>query len=412
VRLVDLRSQRPGVRGDAAALLALLFGRTSPAVTDDETLFSIAQEIIGTGRPHLCLLDSAELLAGETASTLRKFLSQIYRLVQDAGRIDLRLTFIVASRRDDQWKGVSPAPRLSPLPLTEFNADVVRQALHDLSAEMGRTFSQAEFRNNATRVYGLTEGLPALLVRCLQWIRTKEWVGMDRLESQRLFEDLADPYIRQELLTPASLLPAGQGDVDQPLHALEQAYQVLAPYRLFTQSHLRHHRAADPGFRTALDAAGWTITDLWEAIGGTALLRRPLTEPWQEIHAAIRRLLYRYFYKTDEHRAQANDEAREFVEIWADKQIGTEQVVCMVECVWHEAVALGLREPAEMRQRLTESAKKLSGALRESSAFTLPELRAFAVERMRNDEELQEAVGNIDGLFGRLVEIVARPEEP
>ena len=142
-------------------------------------------------------------------------MSQIYGLVRDTGRKELRLAFIVASRRDSEWKGVTPVPRLSVLPLTEFNADVVQQAVSDLSAEVGRAFSSTELTNNAVRVHRLTEGLPALLVRCLQWIRAQEWLGMDRLETQELFEELADPYIQQELLTPTSLLPSGQGETGE-----------------------------------------------------------------------------------------------------------------------------------------------------------------------------------------------------
>ena len=409
VRLADLRSQPPDVRGDAAALLALLFGRSSPAPIGQDTFLSIAQEILRSGQPHLCLLDNAELLDEETAGTLRECLSQIYRLVHDRGRRNLRLAFIVASRRDDEWKGVTPAPRLSPLALTEFNPVVVQQALHDLSAEMDTSFTPAQFRNYATRVHHLTEGLPALLVRCLQWIRAEEWLGMDRLETQELFEALTDPYIRQDLLAQMSLLPAGQERAGERLHALEEAFRVLAPYRLFTHSHLNHHLEIDPDFRSALGAAGWSMADLWAAINETALLRRPLNEPWQEISAAIRRLLYRYFYRSDEQRAEAHTEARRFVEIWADKQAGTEQVVGLVECLWHEAIVLGLRRPAEMEQSLTESARALSGGLEPSPAFTLSELRAFATQRMRNDEELQEAVGGVGGLFSRLVEVVARP---
>jgi hypothetical protein len=174
------------------------------------------------------------------------------------------------------------------------------------------------------------------------------------------------------------------------LHVLESAYRILVPYRLFTQSHLRYYLERDPGFKDALENLGWSMADLWRAISGTELLSRPLNEPWQEIHAAIRRLLYRYFYRTDEQRAEAHNEAREFVKIWAEKQVGTEQVVGLVECLWHEAIAQGLREPSEMERSLTESARELSLALRPSSAYTVEELRAYAAQRMRNDEELEE----------------------
>jgi hypothetical protein len=411
IRSVDIRMNPPGVRSDVAALLELLFEHTS-SEADEETLFSIAQAIIRTGRPHLCMLDSAELLAEETVSSLRESLSQIYHLVQDAGVSGLRLAFIVASRRDDDWKGVTPPPRLAPLPLTEFHTDVVEQALHDLADEMGLQIPAWRIRENAIPVYRLTEGLPALLVRCLQWIRTNQWVAMERrLEDPRRFEELAVPYIQHELLTSASLLPASQADSHAQMQALIQSYRVLTLYRLFTQSHLRHYLESDDKFRATLAAAGWVLQDLWRAIGETALLRRPLNEPWQEIHAAIRRLLYRYFYRTDSEREQAHSEARLFVELWSDGQVGTEQVIGMVECLWHESVAVGPRNSAEMERRLTESARKLSGSLRESSAFTLPELRAFVGERMTYDEELREAVSGVGGLFGRLIDIVERPVE-
>jgi TIR domain len=410
-RLVDLRAQPPDVRSDAAALLARLFGLTAPATIGRETLRSIAREISRNGKPHLCLLDSADLLDKQTAATLRSCLSQIYRLVQDAGKTGVRLALIVASRREDEWRGVTPDPRLSPLPLTEFKADVVQQALHDLAVETQRTFSptSTEFRKNAALVHRLTEGLPALLVLCLQWIQAEEWLGMERLESQELFEELTDPYIREGLLTRDSLLPESQGQADEPLHALEQAYRILAPYRLFTQSHLRHHFESDLAFSTALTGQRWSMADLWRAISGTALLSRPLNEPWQEIHPAIRRLLHRHYYKSNEQRAEAHSEARKFVEIWADKQAGKEQVIGLVECLWHEATVLRLRNRAEMEQRLSESARTLSKALAASSAYTLDELRDYASERMRNDEELEEAVSNVDGLFARLINIVVTP---
>jgi hypothetical protein len=403
VKLVDLRSQPPEIYGDAAALLTLLFGRAAPAAIDEATLRNLAQEISRSGRPHLCLLDSAELLTEEAARTVRACLSQIYRFVQDTHKDGVRLTFIVASRRDDEWRGVTPAPRLSPLPLTEFTVDVVQQALHDLSAEMEVSFPAAELTRTAIRIHRLTEGVPSLLTRCLQWVRAEQWLAMDRLETQESFEQLTGSYIQQELFTSASLVPAGQKQTDEVLRVLMHAYRALTPYRLFTQSHLRHHIDSDPVFRTYLEAAGWDMADLWSAINDTSLLRRPLSEPWQEIHAAIRRLLYRYFYKSDDQRRAAHSAARRFMAMWADGQVGTEQVVGLVECLWHEANLVSLDSSSEARQELVESARSLFRYLGESPAYTLDELRAFAVQRLRNDEEFQETVSASEGLFDRLV---------
>jgi hypothetical protein len=414
IRQADLRAEPPALRSDAAALLGRLFDRTPPPGSADDVVQDIALEIRRSRKPHLCLLDGAELLDKETAVTLRSYLSQIYHLVQEPGRNGVRLALIVASRRENDWRGVTPDPRLSPLSLTEFKVDVVQQALHELSEEMELTFAAVEQRKNAALVHRLTEGLPAVLVPCLQWIQAQEWLLMNRLESQQLFEKLAAPYIRDGLLTQRSLFLEGHEPADEALSTLEQAYRILAPYRLFTQSHLRYFLKSDPAFGSALNSAQWRMEDLWKAISGTALLTRPLDEPWQEIHPAIRRLLYRYYYNSPEQRAAAHSEARKFVEIWAESQSGKEQVIGLVECLWHEAIVLRLQSSAEMRQsemrqRLCQSAATLSRALKPSPAYTVEELRDYAADRMTSDEELQEAVSDVDSLFASLVEIVVTP---
>jgi hypothetical protein len=152
------------------------------------------------------------------------------------------------------------------------------------------------------------------------------------------------------------------------------------------------------------------MEDLWKAISNTALLSQPLNEPWQEIHSAIRRLLYRYHYKSEEERAEAHSAARRFVEVWADRQVGTEQVVGLVECLWHEASALRLTESSRVEEALSESARKLSQALTPSSAYTVEELRGYAAARMRNDEEFGEALRDFPSLFNRLIAIILAPE--
>jgi transcriptional regulator with XRE-family HTH domain len=410
-RLVDLRQQPPAVRGDVEALVSALFGRESPITSEPESLRSIALEIIRSGRPHLCLLDGAELLEEQTISTLRWCLSEIYHLIHSAGNTRVRLALIAASRWDDKWRGVTPDPRLSLLPLDEFKVGVVQDALHDLAGQMGRVYSDAEIRQKAVLVHHVTEGLPALLAPFLEWIRDEEWLDVERLEDQQVFEERAGSYIHAGLLSQASLLPWKEGDADKPLHALGETFRILAPYRLFTQSHLRHHLVSDPRFQRIVDDAEWSLADLWTAVSGTALLRRPLDEPWQEIHAAVRRLLYHYYYKSDEQRAEAQHEARKFIEAWADRQSGKEQVVGLVECLWHEAAALRISRSAEITEALIESARKLSQALRASAAYTVTELRAYAAERMSNDEEFQESVGQVAGLANRLAEIIVRPGE-
>jgi hypothetical protein len=410
-RRVDLREHSDDVRADAATILMHLFDLRPPVRLEDETFRGIAQGILAQGKPHLCLLDSAELLGDETTATLRSALSQIYKLVQRPGNNQVRLGVIVAGRRDAPWRGVTPSPRISPLPLTEFTVDVIKDALDDLAHDMGSNgLGLKELQDNALLVHRLTEGLPALLVPCLRWIQREQWLGMERLASLEPFERLAQPYIHDSLLSRDSLLPSG-GDPDgDRQRALRQGLRVLTPYRLFTQSHLRHHIGTDSRFRGAFDDTEWSMEDLWDSISHTALLERPLDEPWQQIQRAIRRLLCRYFYKSDEQRADAHRKARVFAEIWSDGQNGKEQAIGLVECLWHEAAALKFSHSATLQQELPESARTLALSLRPSSAYTAAELREYAVNRMQNDDEFEDTLSEFPGLFSRLVRIVAQPE--
>jgi hypothetical protein len=411
-KLVDLREPPAGRRRDTRSLLARLF---EPLIGDEQaTPRIIAREICRNRRSYLCLLDSAELLAGETVRELRADLGTIYRYVQEARNSDVRLAFVVATRHEQGWRGVTPDPRLSVLPLTEFKIDVVLQALSDLAIAMGRTFSLPELQVNAGRIYNLSEGLPALLVPCLDWIRREEWLEPDRLETGELFAEIAHPYIRDRLLSPDSLYPeTDEGPhpepPGEPLRTLEHAFRLLAPYRLFTQSHLRFHVGADRVFAMDVESLDWSVENMWVAISGSALLRRPLDEPWQEIYPAIRRLLYRYFYRSVEDQALAHHEARKFVEVWADRQAGKEQVIGMLESLWHEACEVVLSQAAEPAERLSDSARTLSLALRPSEAYTVTELRAFAADRLGNDEEFRRVLDANTGLFSRLSSIVRTP---
>jgi hypothetical protein len=410
-RLVDVRELPLDARGDAAILLEKLFGLPSPLTTGSKSLRDIAQLIGVGGTRYLCLLDGADLLEEETAKTLRSCLAQIHRGLTEAGGSDVRLGFVVASRREAEWRGIAPAPRIASLSLTEFKVEVVRDALDDLASRMGHRVSPAELQQNAMRVHELSEGLPALLVACLQWIKRQAWLDMKRLERQEVFEELAKPYIERDLLSADSLLPWGGRNLRAAQDVLKHAFRILSRYRVITLSHLRHHLESDPDFRAALGRAAWSIEQLWEAIGATALLVRPLPEPWQEIYPPIRRILYRYHCRSQPQRVAAHREARRFVELWADKQTGKEQVTALVECLWHEANMLRSKRRGALVEELSNSAEYRSQTLRPSPAYTVAELRAYAVQRMQDDEELQQAFGHVPGLFDKIVSIVASPQE-
>lgn len=415
-RLVDLHDQPAEMRGDADTLLTLLFG--SLTGSQQASPRTIARGISRNRRPYLCLVDSAELLAEETASALRERLGHIYRFVRSAGNPDVRLAVVVASRRTKEWRGVAPEPRLSILSLSEFTSDIVEQTLHDLAVAMDRSeFNSAYFEQNGGRIHRLGEGLPALVVPCLRWVREQEWIGMEGLESPDLFIRIAEPYIQDRLLSHDSLYPETsapprrrwRGQPGEVLYALAEAFRLLVPYRLFTQAHLRHSALSDRAFAEALDGLAWSVEDMWDAILRAALLKRPLDELWQEIPSAIRRLLYRYFYQSDEDRIRAHDDARKFVEVWATQQAGKEQVIGVVESLWHEAMELRLSGPHDMGERLLDSARRQSRNLKISEAYSISEVQDFAVSRLMDDEEFRQTVDNVPRLFDQIVKTFREP---
>lgn len=407
-RLVDLRQQPSGMRDDAAAILAVLFDQATPMTTDRAALRRCARAVTEREASHLCLLDSAELLTEGTAKTLRSCLAQIYDLIRGTGDIDVRLGFVVASRHGDVWRGVTPSPRLSMLSLTEFDVHIVEQALLALASKRP---SPATLRRFAAQVHSFSEGLPALLVRCLHWIRRERWMDMDRIETPGLFTELAHPYIKEVLLSATGLFPSGEESQAEALRALDLAFRALAPYRFFTQSHLRDHLDTDQEFSRVLTYVGWSLEDLWAAISATALLRRPLDEPWQEILPAIRRLLYRYYYETVEQQVDAHRRACAFVGAWAAKQPGKEQVVGMAECLWHTAEMLRLAHSDELDRTLSDLAAELSLALNPSDAYVASELQSYAVEHLAEDEEFQKSIEGVSGLLERIIEIIESPQQ-
>lgn len=421
VRLLDLRDHPLDLRVDPVRLLGELLDLDAaliPAMppmpllrqsgpASDVAVRAIAAEISRRNRPQLYLLDSADLLEPACARRFRSLLTSIYHLVQRAGNRRCRLSVVIGSRRQQEWKGLDrnaePGVRFHPIALTEFGVDVVRQALVDLAGD--RQIGAPQLWECAERLHRLSEGLPALLVRGLHWIETTQFLQLEESDAEATFDVVARPYIRDHLLSVGSLLPFGGERLAEKKALLERALRVLVTYRLFTQSHLRYHVEADPGFGRALAEVGWTISALWGAVSGTALLRRPLEELWHEIHPPIRRLLYRYYHDTDEARAAAHGSARRFYEGWTEKNAGHEQGVVLVECLWHEASRM-VAERTGMNGSLPGIAADLASTFVTSRMYEQTEFSDFIAERMRGDEEFQVALRDVDGLFEQVVESV------
>jgi hypothetical protein len=356
------------------------------------------------GRHHLCLLDSAELLSEDTALSLLSAVTEVSRLVLQGNRKNVRVAFVAGSRRDDEWRRAAGRPRLSLLPLSEFKLGVVAEALSDLADQMGLPYSAAELWGYAELVHHVSEGLPALLARCLLWIEEEQWIGMDRLGRQDEFARLVTNYVKQELLGPDNLFRTRRTDSTER-HVVEMVLRGLVPYRLFMEKHVSDYIRGEPWLSALLDTPDWSEKRLFGAIRSLALLSRPQVQPWQEVQGGIRRLLFRYFYTSPDDRAAAHSQARTLMQSWTAERAGRDQVTGLLECLWHQAAELRCRGSADAAGVLRESAAALVSSLH-LSGYSDNEARRFAVELMENDEELQDTVAHIPGLFDELVRIV------
>jgi hypothetical protein len=415
VKLIDLRDELLDSRTDASRLLSRFFDLKFDA--SESPSVQIAAKISGSGQPWLCLLDSTELLQPPTDIHLRQHFSEIYARLGEAEAANVRLAFVAASRRPHKgWKGISPKPQFAHLPLTHFKAIVVESALRAIAARGPHTFGNSWYRENADRLRGVTEGLPALLVDYMQWIEDQAFIEPERVEERAVFDQLAQPYVSKTLLSVHSLLPSGGDQLAERRNVLEKALLALSPYRLFTQSHLKQIVNENHDLKVALTDLNWTISKLWQTIGDTYLME-PIEEPWRKIYPAIRRLLFRYHYGTTDARAKAHEVAGKFYQGWWNNvPAGMEQGVVLVERLWHQAEYLqlsGLPDAAQALVQFTDNLfeSQFTDNLFESVippyGYSKEELLDFIEEQMRNDEELQETFAGIDeDLFEKLLQVV------
>jgi hypothetical protein len=407
--VVDVRDLEDPVAGEPASLLARFFPQELGDASEPGIAERVAKAIVADGRSHLCLLDSAELLNEQVVAGVRKYFSEIYQLTGGwAGDVGAgRVALVVASRLDVGWKGVAPAPRFRLLPLTAFTKDDIGEALLGLAGRAGEDLSRSEYEQAVAWLGGLSAGVPELLTSCLRRIQEKHWHQLGLLADDGMFRELGSRFVEGRLLSSASLLPPGLSDrVGQRRQVVEDALRLIAPYRIFTQSHLRQHLEPGSSLGHGLTSVNWSLDDLWNALTGSALLGRPQKEPWQVIQPTIRKLLFPYFYETDELRVAAQLQALAFDRTWSQGQIGSDQVVGLAECIWHEASVLCISDPRRLESGLIESANALIGTLRPTEIYSVDDLRQLLAAQLRDDPDLRDLLSGATDAFDKLIHTV------
>jgi hypothetical protein len=409
VHRMDLRRESVELRRDPVRLVAALL-QVGDAWDDleEDSLRSMAVEISRRDESVLFILDSAELLTPVCAASARYALTTVHRLVRRTGWGE-RIGLVIGTRRHDEWRGLGydarSGQRFEALRLTEFGLDIMHQALLDLPLQFG-----AEERwGHAERLHHLSEGLPALLVKSVQWAQETAFLQMDRIDGPAAFDAVARDYIQDDLLSAASLLPMGGPRPAEALRVLRMMLRVLSTYRLYTQSHLKFHLDADPALAEALRDARWTRVDLWDALGQTTLgTQQAAHEMWHEIEPSLRRLLHRYHHRTDTERVAAHVAAGRFYGGWTrDRAAGREQQVVLVESLWHEASRLAIEQPGAVARLLPGVAVEIAQTFGSSPMYEPAEFSDAVVRRLRDDDELEALLAGRDGLFDEIVKSVA-----
>lgn len=406
VTRLDLRRASPELRANPVRLLGeLLQLDLAQAQSPSDVAIRAATDLLASrDRPPVVVLDSADLLVPSCRTALRAMLLAVDQAFARAGRAG-EFAAVIATRTLDDWSGITPGTvgRFRPLALDEFGESVCRAVVADLGANV----DEQQHRDLARQLQAASFGLPALLYPSLRWLVQTRFVRP--MDEDALLDDVARPYVLDELLSADCLLPAGSPRLQQALAVLRGAVRALSTYRLYTRSHLTFQLDKDPALRELVDEVGWTTGELWEALGRTALqaTRNP-REIWLEIEPPLRRLLYSYHHRGQAERASAHAEARSFYSGWdRDRSAGKEQHVVLVECLWHEAARLSIEEPDTLPERLPRVAVELARALGGGSAYALPEFRNAVVRRMSDDDELRELLDDHASLFDAVINAVA-----
>lgn len=409
---VDLREQPIDARSNLSTLLALLFGQELKLPVGENQITMIARKVARQNGPWLCMLDSAELMDEEVALLLRETLSKIHGLVVDAGKKNVRLAFVAASRRRiPAWRGVVPYPRFADKTLSHFDTDVIEIFLREMAEKDECVQNARWYKQNSTSLYKASEGLPGLLVQYMSWIREAEYIfKRSDIEGRRFFNLLAKPYVKQYLLSVQSLLPAA-GDsnlIEAQRSLLEKVLLALSIYRRFTEKYLDRVIENADGLTAELERANWKREELWIAVKRTYVME---TSPdiWVRPYQSIRRLLFRYQNDTRKKRADAHKKAINFYKDILTGWTGTDKAFILVEYLWHRTESHLLSDSKAVPSSWLNFTDKLFEQGVRSDHVTKRDMATLIENCLLEDQELQEAAEEIEkGLFSKIVKIARK----
>lgn len=401
IRRINLRknSKRLKLRSDIGALLSAFFKVNISTPVNDEDIRKIVRKVGRSRKYWLLLLDDGELLSDETARELRQTLGQVDSYLRK--RKMVRLAFVAASRRYfSYWARVLPEyPRSKTRSLSPFTINVVSETLIKMSLDDEIENETRWINDTAVILHKVTEGLPALLVRYLNWIQRKDYeFSPNALEGQILFKKITKPYIENTILSPDSLLPSeGNANRIKPqCDVLIEVLSGLCVYRRFITRYLDLWLQDNPDLQAKLEKLKWGPNDLHAALKNTYITEIISNDLWTVFYPAVRRLLFQYFYTNPSNQSKNHKKSTDFYQNHWEEWDGTDRAIVVLEYLWHEIEFQRISKRQKLPTNIKLSTEQIFSNGIKSDLYSTHEISEMIKARMDADEEFQNTLYHIN----------------
>lgn len=402
VQYFDLQTDHEARSNIKKILVGLNFQVDELKSNDNEELcLAAAKQIKDSGKYWLLLLDSVEHISDQTAKQFRTFLGGLSRRLEP---VSSRIAVVAASRTELlPFKGHIPKPNFEILELTPFSQNVIVSATRATNKDTGALLN---YQDISDRLLKLTEGLPELITRYLDWMRIKTGFAFipEDLEKDTLYKDIVVAYIEEALLSARVLLPyIPSSNVQEELRQAWARFVVKASsFRIITRSHIRFMTSEE--IMKNMSSLPQMSPDLLDAVGKLHLVI-PTQTMWYQIAPPIRRLLFHYNYRTNTEKLQVHKQNELLYKGWKNKLSGTDALRFTIEKLWHYSEQIRIHISIGKKKKnnnIEDYFQKLCDDLKPNGESFFDQLVGLS-NLIANDEELTTSLEEIEiGLSERI----------
>jgi hypothetical protein len=180
----------------------------------------------------------------------------------------------------------------------------------------------------------------------------------------------------------------------------------LSVFRVYRWSHLDFLISSSDELSKSVKKLGWGRDDLSDELLNTNLVESISKSVFFRIYPAIRRLLFRYRYRTTQKQSEAHKRAADFLSASGTSSnfTGSDKSMVLVECLWHYSEYLRLTRKNNLSNTLEHYAKTLFQDRHGVNNNSNPEVARVVAEGLLQDYEFQESIDKT--AFDRVMQIV------